>query len=43
MKKCLGFNLDLSVDIGVEIKNNLTKDDCVKKGGGNDGKYGLTY
>ncbi|XP_036266221.1 complement component C9 [Pipistrellus kuhlii] len=36
VKKCLGFNLDLSVDFGVEIKANLTKDDCVKKGSGND-------
>ncbi|XP_008153819.2 complement component C9 [Eptesicus fuscus] len=36
VKKCLGFNLDLSADFGVEIKGGLNKDDCVKRGSGKD-------
>ena len=43
VKRCLGYNLDLSANAGVELGGQLNKNDCVKKGDGKNGKYGLTY
>ncbi|XP_016079336.1 PREDICTED: complement component C9 [Miniopterus natalensis] len=34
VKKCLGYDLDLSVNFGIELKGNLNKKDCIKSGGG---------
>lgn len=35
IQKCLGFNLDLSLNVGAEITGNIKKDDCIKRGEGN--------
>ncbi|XP_057351591.1 complement component C9 [Manis pentadactyla] len=35
VQKCLGFNLDLSLNVGAEITGNIKKDDCIKRGEGN--------
>ncbi|ELK06083.1 Complement component C9 [Pteropus alecto] len=34
VKKCLGFNVDLSVNFGVELKGDIDKNDCLKRGDG---------
>ncbi|XP_024434169.3 complement component C9 [Desmodus rotundus] len=34
VKRCLGYNLDLSANAGVELGGQLNKNDCVKKGDG---------
>ncbi|KAM5329921.1 complement component C9 [Glossophaga mutica] len=34
VKRCLGYNLDLSVNAGVELGGQVHKNDCVKRGDG---------
>nr|XP_019592847.1 PREDICTED: complement component C9 [Rhinolophus sinicus] len=34
IKRCLGFDLDLSVNFGAKLEANIDKNDCVKRGGG---------
>ncbi|XP_057565771.1 complement component C9 [Hippopotamus amphibius kiboko] len=34
VKRCLGFNLDLSVNVGVEIKGNVSSKNCLNRGEG---------
>ncbi|CAK7302931.1 Complement component C9 [Vulpes lagopus] len=34
VQRCLGFNLDFSLEAGVEISGKFNKDDCLKRGEG---------